>query len=84
MGRRKGFGKVKAKKLPPFELIDHEAKPQLEPYKLLAEIRKAHHPDIKEAKIVLAWQKGIKPDKDGHVMLGKCIKIGDLQKELAD
>ena len=84
MGRRKGFGKVKAKKLPPFELIDHEAKPQLEPYKLMAEIRKAHHPDIKEAKIVLAWQKGIKADKDGHVMLGKCIKIGDLQKELAD
>jgi hypothetical protein len=84
MGRRKGFGKTRAKKLPPFELIDHNMKPLPEPYRLLAEIRKAHHPDLKEAKIVLAWQKGIKADKDGHVMLGKCIKIGDLQKELAD
>ena len=41
MGKR-GFGKKKAKKLPPFELINHEAKPQLEPYKLMAELRKAY------------------------------------------
>jgi hypothetical protein len=81
MGKR-GFGKKKAKKLPPFELIDHEAKPQLEPYKLMAEIRKAHHPDIKDAKICLAYQKGLKADVDGHVTLGKCIKASDLQREL--
>ena len=81
MGKR-GFGKKKAKKLPPFELIDHEAKPQLEPYKLMAEIRKAHHPDIKDAKICLAYQKGLKADVDGHITLGKCIKASDLQREL--
>ena len=83
MGKR-GFGKKKSKKLPPFELIDHEAKPQLEPYKLMAEIMKAHHPDIKDAKICLAYQKGLKADVDGHVTLGKCIKASDLQRELVD
>jgi hypothetical protein len=83
MGKR-GFGKKKAKKLPPFELIDHEAKPQLEPYRLMAQIRKEHHEDIKEAKIALAYQKGLKADVDGHVTLGKCIKASDLQRELVD
>ena len=83
MGKR-GFGKKKAKKLPPFELIDHEAKPQLEPYRLMAQIRKEHHPDIKDAKIALAYQKGLKADVDGHVTLGKCIKASDLQRELVD
>jgi hypothetical protein len=84
MGRRKGFGKTKKKKLPPFELIDHQAKPQLEPYKLMAQIRKEYHEDIKDAKIALAYQKGLKADVDGHVTLGKCIKASDLQRELVD
>jgi hypothetical protein len=84
MGRRRGFGKTKKKKLPPFELIDHAAKPQLEPYKLMAQIRKEYHEDIKDAKIALAYQKGLKADVDGHVVLGKCIKASDLQRELVD
>jgi len=84
MGKR-GFGKKKkAAKVPPFELIDHKVNPKLEPYRLMEEIRKAHHPDTADAKIVLAWRKGIKPDSDGHLVLGKCIKASDLQRELVD
>lgn len=84
MGRRKGFGKVKKPKVAPFELIDYNMKPLPEPYKLMAEVRKEHHPDIKEARIALAWRKEWKADKDGRLKLGMCVKASELQKELAD
>ena len=84
MGRRRGFGRVKKIKVAPFELIDANLKPLPEPYKLMAQVRKDWHPDIKEAKIALAWRKGFKADKDGHLTLGKCIKAAELQKEFVD
>ena len=84
MGRRRGFGKVKKVKVPNFELIDWQAKPKLEPYKLLDEVRKASHEDTKEAKIVLAYRKNWKSDVDGHLILGKCVKASELQRELVD
>jgi len=59
-----------------FELIDLEA----EPYEVLAKMRR-HHDELADANIALAWQKNVKPDKDGHLVLGKCIKATDLQKE---
>ncbi len=67
-----------------FELIplkdgDHEP----EPYRILAEIRGKFHNDLEQAKIALAWRKSLKADKDGHLMLGKCVKASDLQRELA-
>ncbi len=84
MGRRRGFGKVKKVKVPTFELINHEAKPRLEPYKLLDELRKAHHESIKDANILLAYRKGWKSNVDGHLILGKCIKASELQRELVE
>ena len=84
MGRRRGFGRAKKIKVAPFELIDENHKPLPEPYKLMAQVRKDWHPDIAEAKIALAWRKGFKADKDGHLTLGKCIKAAELQKEFVD
>lgn len=84
MGRRKGFGKVKKVKVPNFELIDYEAKPKLEPYRLMDEVRKIAHQDTKDAKILLAYRKNWKSDVDGHLILGKCIKASELQRELVD
>ena len=55
-----------------------------EPYKLLNEVRMLHHGDIKEARIALAWRLRTKADKDGHIILGKCIKVSDLYREYAD
>lgn len=81
MGRRKG---PKKPKVAAFELIDHEARPQLEPYKLMSQVRREYHDDIEEAKIVLVWRKGLKPDVDGHLILGRCHKASDFQKELVD
>ncbi|CAN5951011.1 unnamed protein product [Sphagnum jensenii] len=55
-----------------------------EPYKILKEVRDLHHGDIREARIALAWRLRTKADKDGHIVLGKCIKVGDLYREYAD
>lgn len=62
-----------------FELIEDL---ESEPYQILAAMRKFHS-DIDEAAIALAWRKNLKPDSDGHLVLGKCVKISDLQKEFA-
>lgn len=63
-----------------YELIELDR----EPYKLLAEVRNRWHGELSEARIALAWRLALKPDKDGHLVLGKCVKISDLQKEMAD
>jgi hypothetical protein len=51
------------------------------PYTLLEEVRD-HHEDTYDARIALAWRKGLKADVDGKLVLGKCVKASDLQREL--
>jgi hypothetical protein len=53
-----------------------------EPYQILNSMR-AFHDDISEAAIALAWQTNLSPDKDGHLILGKCVKASDLQREFS-
>lgn len=55
-----------------------------EPYILLKEVRDLHHGETKQARIALAWRLRTKADKDGHIVLGKCIKVSDLYREYAD
>lgn len=67
-----------------FELIpDMDNGHEPEPYRILREIRDKHHKELEYASIALAWRKSLKPDKDGHLILGKCIKASDLAKEFA-
>lgn len=65
-----------------FVLIPNDDR-KTSPYRILEEVREKWHNETREAKIALAWRKRLKRDKDGHLMLGKCIKVGDLQKEFA-
>lgn len=60
-----------------FEIIppDHEA------YGLLKSVRDQWHAELFDARIALAWRLEQKPDMDGKIVLGKCVKISDLQKE---
>src|ERR1700756_493258 len=58
--------------------------PNKSPYKLLKKMRDKYHREVRKAKIALAWRIKIKPDKDGHLLLGKCVRTSDLQRELAD
>ena len=55
-----------------------------EPYKLLKEVRDMHHGSTKQARIAMAWRLRTKADKDGHIVLGKCVKVSDLYREYAD
>lgn len=70
---------AKAKKIN-FELIEDL---QSEPYQVMFRMR-AHHPHLEEAHIAVAWRKRLKPDADGLLVLGKCVKASDLQRELVD
>lgn len=68
-----------------FEMIhEQDGKHRPEPYRIMDEVRDKWHDEIVTAKIALAWRISLKPDKDGHLILGKCIKASDLQRELVD
>lgn len=60
--------------------MDNGHEPQ--PYQLLRQVRERWHQDLEGAKIALAYRKRLKADKDGHLMLGKCCRASDLQREL--
>jgi Putative phage metallopeptidase len=62
-----------------FEIIEDT---DSEPYQILADMRR-YHSDVDEAAIALAWRTSLKPDKDGHLILGKCVKVSDLYREFA-
>lgn len=69
-------------------------KPKVVPYRLipstsrlylwLLELLEAHHQEVLDARFVLAWHTGWKPDDDGRLTLGMCQKASDLQREIAD
>lgn len=65
-----------------FELIDPDG--DHEPYRLMRDLRKKHHADLYEANIAIAWRKDLSADVDGHLVLGKCMKATDLQRELVE
>jgi hypothetical protein len=73
--------KVNFRLVPPKDGPAHDHIP--EPYRLMEEIREKHHPELREANIALAWRLALKRDKDGHLILGKCVKASDLNKEFA-
>lgn len=53
-------------------------------YALLQQLVDAHHEEIRDARIALAWQTSWTPDVDGHVTLGQCKKVTELEREVAD
>lgn len=76
---------AKAKKLKSvnFKLIEPPKEGEKsEPYELLAEVRREWHKDTAEAKIALAWRTQLKPDTDGRLMVGRCCRASELQREL--
>jgi len=54
-----------------------------EPYKLLVQVRRDWHDETIAAKVALAWRNHTNADVDGHLVLGKCIRVTDLNKEFA-
>lgn len=75
-GQRRNMSK-KAKK---YELIE----PNTEPWQVLQEARELWHADLDQAEIAVAWEAKIKADTDGHLRLGKCVKVTELYREFSD
>ena len=73
MSKHKGK-KVRVELIPP----KHPA------YVMMAKIRKRYHYSTRKAKIALMWRIAYRPDRDGHLVLGKCKKASDFQRELAE
>jgi hypothetical protein len=65
-----------------YEAIEIDTEP--EPYGVLEEAREQWHSDLDDAAIALAWEAKVKMDTDGHVRLGKCVKVTELYREFAD
>lgn len=53
-------------------------------YMLLRELVETHHADLRQAQIALAWNLSWRPDLDGRLVLGKCHKVSDLHREVAE
>lgn len=75
--------KLKGARKVSYELIDRQSVIGQPIYKLLRELVKAHHEEIIDARIAVAWCTSWRPDVDGRVILGKCVKASDLHRELA-
>jgi hypothetical protein len=54
------------------------------PYSLIGRLVEEHHPDLKDAKIAVAWMLDVKADRDGHLTLGRCKKASDLDREFRE
>lgn len=72
-------------KAPKAKRVSYELLPPTAPeYKLLKKLLRAHHEEISEARIALAWNTAWKADVDGRLKLGACKRASDLDRELAD
>lgn len=74
--------KAKTKKVA-YELIGEGTDSGTPMYLLLHDLVTEHHEHLRDARIALAWAKAWKPDVDGRLVLGKCKKASDLDRELA-
>jgi len=73
-----------ARRLPKPKPVNYDVIPDSDDaYKLLTEVRNKWHDDLDGAKIALAYRKRLKRDKDGLLVLGRCVKVTDLQKEFS-
>jgi len=68
----------------PYRFIAPKSEAGIWMYALLEELLEAHHQDVRDARVALAWQTTWKPDADGHVTLGECKKVSELERECAD
>ena len=56
----------------------------LDPYAILDALVRDHHTDLAQARIAVAWQLDVKADRDGHLLLGRCRKATDLDREFRE
>lgn len=75
---------MKKAKAVPYRVIHPTSEVGQRLYAWLDELLEAHHRGVRDARFVLAWHTGWKPDDDGRLTLGMCQKASDLTREIAD
>lgn len=81
MPRRTRTPKAKKQKRVAYQLVPHDSQWGKAMYPMLVELVEAHHEELTNARIALAWNLSWKPDVDGRVKLGQCKKRSDLDRE---
>jgi hypothetical protein len=79
--KRRRSTKHKLKKVS-YELIERHSDAGRKLHFIVNELVEAYHDDLRDARIALAWNLSWQPDVDGRVILGKCRKASDLDREL--
>lgn len=74
--------KPKGAKKVSYTLIPRESETGARIYAMLDDLVAQHHDVLTDARIALAWCTSWRPDVDGRVILGKCKKASDLDREL--
>lgn len=71
-------------KKPSYERIDRKVD-SIGVYDVLDDCLKRFRKDLTDEKcqIALAWRYGLKPNKDGQLVLGRCRKVSELDKQYA-
>ena len=66
------------------ELIEPGDRSRHPLYKLLDSLVKQHHEHLLQAHIGLCWNAAWRADKDGLLVLGKCRKASDFNREFSE
>jgi hypothetical protein len=71
-------------KQPSYQRIDRSNDP-LGVYDVLDDMLDKYHQDLtgEDCRFAIAWRFGLKRNKDGQLVLGKCKKVSDLDKQYA-
>ena len=83
LGTKMRHRKPKGPKRVNYKLIDPKSDAGKGLFKVLRDLVAAHHRELKDARIALAWSTAWKKDVDGRLTLGKCKKASDLDREFA-
>lgn len=75
--------KTPSRKKVHYTLIDPTDETGAVIYARLRALVSAHHDELRDARIALAWNTAWKPDVDGRCTLGMCKRASDLDRELS-
>lgn len=86
MARRNKEKKAKQPPAKKYDLVIPEAerggtKEGTEVYGLIDQAVKKHRKELAEARIGAAWMIGKKPDRDGHLLLGRMKVLNELEQQ---
>lgn len=65
-----------------FTVLTPESQPAM--YERLYSLLSRYHDDLEHARICLAWCTSWRLDLDGHIVLGRCKRASELDRELVE